>query len=380
MTGSTFTGCWSETCSCFYIDSEAVATLTKCQFLQCTLLKGSSSTTFPGDPFGGSSKPFGCIGGKGSLTLTTVKFIENQNGGVIIHGVKNSYTPSLKLTDCTFKDNVNYQYVYPVVTTTRGVDVVIGMYTTDNTITECTFETKHPLKGCAIRAHTSPVTCTDCKFIATDKDAVLVNLWRGNYNTQLIADMTLVRCSFNAPGICIETWASNTEEVTVHVQECVSFSGAKGSVCPAHVLFDNEDVILYDGVPCGGWPTSDQEDEPTTIDEPQGEPTTISDEENLEPGGNTQDTDGEIKESEEDKDPNNQDNDPKKPGLSGGEVAAIVVCLLLVVAAAIVLVWFFVLRNRRKERDASTHSDESVPWGNTEPHATNYDDDALAHQ
>ena len=80
----------------------------------------------------------------------------------------------------------------------------------------------------------------------------------------------------------------------------------------------------------------------------------MSDEENLEPESKTQDTDGEIKESEEG---DSHENDPKKSRLSGGEVAAIVVCLLLVVAAAVILVWFFLLRNRRKEHTSSTHSD-----------------------
>lgn len=353
-TDSKFIKCAGGRSACFYLSaSKSTATLTDCEFRECDSSREGWSDPFTPDNFGGSDKAFGCIGGQGKLVLIRVSFINNLDGSITLHK-----DTTLELTNCSFKDNQPHQFwdVDPQFSW-HGADLVLGKGAT-LTAEGCQFENKYALQGCSLRAHSANATFTDCHFTVTDESATIMRLTRGKYETDTMSSVTLTRCSLSGPGVYFERWDKDTKEAVITCQECVEFSGKKGSVTGEGIIFENEDVISYDGVPCGGWPTTEIDvDDPTT-----------------EPDNPTKDTDGEI----DDKLPDGQ-KPGEDPGLTGGEIAAIVVVPLAIIIGAVVLIVFFVMRKRNAIQ--SSGADSESPMGvSADPQVTNYEDDALAHQ
>lgn len=381
VTTSKFISCAGGVTACFYIDSSATATLTDCEFSECDSSREAILDPFTGWNFGGPDKAFGCISGKGKMVLTRVKFINNLDGCITLHNTK---TTTLELTNCSFKDNRPHQFwaLNDPQFNFHGADLVLGKGVTV-TAEGCQFENKYALKGCALRAHSVTATFTDCHFTVTNEAATIMRISRAtDEDDDPMSSVTLTRCSLSGPGVIFETWTDDTMTAVVKCEECVEFSGKKGSVTGENITLEGEDVISYDGVPCGGWPTTEEQDDPTTIEIDVDDPTTAEenpDPPNPEPGDPTKDTDGEIGASDDDKLPDDQ-KPGENPGLTGGEIAAIVVVPLAIIIGAVVLIVFFVMRKRKVIQSSGVDSDESPLGVSTEPQVTNYEDDALAHQ
>lgn len=362
VNGSQFIECSGMQVMCFWIESSASAELEECVFRNCSSSHESGSF-FPGESFGGHDPVYGCIGGKGPMSMTGVQFIENNDGALTF------YKTNVDLRSCIFKENRPYRWQIGWGSIPKGGDIAMGqdaILTAENCIFSNTYDVvefvdQNRRDGRSLRCYGKSVSFTNCYFETESTDGATMAFfhWSNYENTEKLHDLsvTLSRCSFKGP--CLHLKNSTLKSagklsITVVIQECVSFSGENKEAVASDVDFD-EDLVLYNGGACFWWPSSEEEGggeeemSPSPSDAEEGEVDTGASESEVNPGV---DEDSETSSSLKDDVIPGEDNDGKSPpkkGLSDGEIAAAVVVPLAVVIGVAVLIVFFLWRRKRME-------------------------------
>ena len=261
------------------------------------------------------------------VELTNCNFRENSQGGLVAGGygielvVRGGvFTDNLKETERTLGGAISL--FYPLRVTLEGIQLF----------------SSHSVEGqCICLDERAPkvvlaLVIADCSFhVQPGASAAARVLATGGSTLCFMSgaqEFTLENCSFYGEGVHIA--AADGVALTVKVTDCVKFDGGQDIVAP-NVTFNPEELVWFNGEPCGGWPASD----PVGPDESGGS------------GG---------------PDPEGPGDDSGNKGgnkLGGGEIAAIVIVLLIVIAVVAVLLFFFVFR-RRYGRGSDSHSGEAT--------------------
>ena len=296
-------------------------------------------------------------GGKGSVSMTEVQFIENNDGAFTF------FTGGADLHSCTFKDNRPYSWDGDK-SSPPGGDICMGR---DSTLTaeNCIFT--HTLSrsgskmadGQVLRCFGTSASFTNCYFATEIQPQATMYFAHYSSSPGGAPDNTITvtfnRCSFEGPGIqLMEKDAEGKVTVNIVIEECLSFSGKDQGAVASGVSFD-EALVSYNGGACFWWPSSEEEGggeeemSPSPSDVEEGEVDTGASESEVNPGV---DEDSETSSSLKDDVIPGEDNDGKSPpkkGLSDGEIAAAVVVPLAVVIGVAVLIVFFLWRRKRME-------------------------------
>lgn len=376
VNGSQFIECSGMQVMCFWIDSLASAELEECVFRNCSS-SHKSGGFFPGASFGGHNPIYGCIGGKGPMSMTGVQFIQNNDGALTF------LKTNVDLHSCIFKENRPYRWQIGWGSIPKGGDIAMGqdaVLTAENCIFSNTYDVdefvdQNRRDGRSLRCYGKSVAFTNCYFETESTDGATMAFfhWSNNDNTEKKHDLsvTLSRCSFKGP--CLHLKKSTLKSagklnIAVVIEECVSFSGKDKAAVASDVDFD-EKLVSYNGAPCFWWPSEEEgggeeemspspsdveegggeeEMSPSPSDVEEGEVDTGASESEVNPGvGEDSETQSSLKDDLIPGEGN--DGSSPKEGLSDGEIAAAVVVPLAIVIGAAVLIVFFMWRRKRME-------------------------------